>query len=108
MAEFLSQYQDMTGLKATTIESFDTDEDKPVSKETGVQDQLVFSANHKVNLRINPETQDVIINIVDSESGEVVRQIPGEGFLELKHRITEFNQIRLKLWMNSPDIRLES
>jgi uncharacterized FlaG/YvyC family protein len=82
-----------TGPKASTLENFDTDEEKPVSKETGVQDQLVFfSANHKVNLRINPETQDIIINIVDSESGEVVRQIPGEGFLELKHRITEFNQ----------------
>lgn len=48
--------------------------------------------NHKVNYQVNQETDELVIRIVDNESGEVVQQIPGEEFLRLTSRIAEFNQ----------------
>ena len=41
---------------------------------------------------VNQEKDELVIRIVDKESGEVVRQIPGEEFLRLTSRVTEFNQ----------------
>ena len=44
---------------------------------------------------INQEKDELVIRIVDKESGEVVLQIPGEEFLRLTSRIAEFNN---KIW----------
>ena len=41
---------------------------------------------------VNQEKDELVIRIVDKESGEVVRQIPGEDFLRLTSRVAEFNQ----------------
>lgn len=79
-------------LRANPEKSFDTNESKPDSKETGTLDQNIFTANHRVNFEVNPETQDVVIKVVDSESGEVIKQIPGEDFLKLTQCVAEFNQ----------------
>jgi flagellar protein FlaG len=45
-----------------------------------------------VGYKIDPETHEVVIRVVDSESGEVIKQIPGEDFVKLAQRIAEFNQ----------------
>jgi flagellar protein FlaG len=50
------------------------------------------SAGHKVDYEIDHETHEVVIRMVDSETGEVVRQIPGEDFVKLAQRIAEFNR----------------
>ncbi|PIP71694.1 MAG: hypothetical protein COW89_10630 [Nitrospinae bacterium CG22_combo_CG10-13_8_21_14_all_47_10] len=63
--------------------------------ETAALDQISFSKGHKVDYAISQETHEVIIRVVDRESGEVVRQIPGEDFLKLTRRIAEFNQEHL-------------
>ena len=47
---------------------------------------------NKIDYQVNHETNEVVIRLVDSESGEVIRQIPGEEFLRLTNRIAEFNQ----------------
>ncbi len=60
--------------------------------DTAVLDQISFSTDHKVDYKVNPETNEVVIRVVDRESGEIVRQIPGEDFLKLTQRIAEFNQ----------------
>ena len=44
---------------------------------------------------VNQEKDELVIRIVDKESGEVVRQITGEEFLRLASRIAEFNN---KIW----------
>ena len=70
--------------------------DLPVSNSVSPssETQVDFNSldNHKVNYQVNQETDELVIRIVDAESGEVVRQIPGEEFLRLTSRITEFNQ----------------
>ena len=80
------------GLKTNPVKNLDANEGKPDSVETGELDRMGLSANHKVNYKIDQETHKVVIRVVDSESGEVVRQIPGEDFVKLAQRITEFNR----------------
>lgn len=81
-----------SGVKTKSAENLDADDKKPDSAESVTLDEISFSANHKVDYQINQETHDVVIRVVDSESGEVVRQIPGEDFVKLTQRIAEFNQ----------------
>ncbi|SVE51560.1 uncharacterized protein METZ01_LOCUS504414, partial [marine metagenome] len=62
-----------SGLKTNPVKNLDANEGKPDSIETGVLDRVGFSANHKVNYKISQDTHEVVIRMVDSETGEVVR-----------------------------------
>ena len=64
----------------------------PVSRSSETQVDLSSLDKHKVDYQINQETDEVIIRILDTESNEVVQQIPGEEFLRLFSRITDFNK----------------
>lgn len=53
----------------------------------------IISLNkNKIDYQVNLKTNELEIRILDSESGEVIRQIPGEEFLKLTSRITGSNQ----------------
>ncbi|MBT3183247.1 MAG: hypothetical protein HOI59_08925 [Nitrospina sp.] len=80
------------GLKVDPVKNLDVSEGKPDSVETATPDRVDFSAGNKVDYKINQETQEVVIRLLDSESGEVIKQIPGEDFVKLAQRIAEFNQ----------------
>jgi flagellar protein FlaG len=67
----------------------------PVPQNSEKQVDLNFLDNHKVSYMVNQEKDELVIRIVDKESGEVVRQVPGEEFLRLTSRIAEFNN---KIW----------
>ena len=67
----------------------------PISQNSEKQVDLNSLDNHKVSYMVNQEKDELVIRIVDKESGEVVRQIPGEEFLRLTSRIAEFNN---KIW----------
>jgi flagellar protein FlaG len=67
----------------------------PVSQNSEIQVDLNSLDNNKVSYMVNQEKDELVIRIVDKESGEVVRQIPGEEFLRLTSRIAEFNN---KIW----------
>jgi len=79
-------------LKVDPAKNLDVSEGKPDSVETATPDRVDFSAGNKVDYKINQETQEVVIRLLDSESGEVIKQIPGEDFVKLAQRIAEFNQ----------------
>ena len=64
----------------------------PVSRRSETQADLSSLNKHKVDYQINQETDEVLIRILDTESNEVVQQIPGEEFLRLFSRITDFNK----------------
>ena len=75
------------GLKTNPVKNLDAKEGKADSIETGVPDRVGSSAGYKVDYEIDQKTHEVVIRVVDSESGEVVRQIPGEDFLKLAQQI---------------------
>ena len=64
----------------------------PVSRRSETQVDLSSLDKHKVDYQINQETDEVTIRILDTESNEVIQQIPGEEFLRLFSRITDFNK----------------
>ena len=49
-------------------------------------------SKNKIDYQVNLETNELVIRVLDSESGKVIRQIPGEEFLRLTSRIRDFNQ----------------
>ena len=53
------------------------------------------SAEKKIRVRIDPESKEVIIEVVNNKTGEKVLQIPGEEYLKLTQGIEDFNDKRL-------------
>ena len=69
--------------------------DVPISKSSESHVDANTFDNNKVDYKVDHETNEVVIRIVDKESGEVIRQIPGEEFLRFANRISEFSQKHL-------------
>ena len=55
----------------------------------------VASAEKKIRVRIDPESKEVIIEVVNNKTGEKVLQIPGEEYLKLTQGIADFNDKHL-------------
>jgi len=62
------------------------DDNKASSENIGL-----ISTEKKIQIRIDPESKEVIIEVVNNKTGEKVLQIPGEEFLKLTQRIEDFN-----------------
>ena len=78
--------------RSKAIESPPESKENPVSKGVEPQADIKTLGNNKVDYLVNHETNEVVIRILDSESGEVIRQIPGEEFLRFTNRISNFDQ----------------
>ena len=66
---------------------------KIISKDdiTSSENINLTSAEKKIRVRIDPESKEVIIEVVNNKTGEKVLQIPGEEYLKLTQRIADFN-----------------
>lgn len=51
------------------------------------------ASNHKTRVRIDPESQEVIIEVINDKTGKEVRQIPGEQQLRLSKGISEYHSV---------------
>ena len=51
--------------------------------------QLIGALDSRVSFEVNEKLDRAIIQVIDNESGEVVRQIPGEVMLRLLERMVE-------------------
>jgi flagellar protein FlaG len=78
-----------------------TAEEKQVSGLPVISDSDIKAALEKVNSKIakvssslkfqyRQESQQLIVKIVDNESGEVIKQYPPEEFLDMMDRISDF------------------
>ena len=84
-----------SGLKTDPAKAVDTNIEKSGSIEIETSNQIGFSTNTKVDYKVDLKTHEVAIRVVDSESGEVVRQVSGEDFLKLIQRIADFDDKHL-------------
>lgn len=68
---------------------------KIISDDNNVsaENQEFSDPDHKTRVRIDPESQKVIIEVVDDKTGREVRQIPGEQQLRLNEGISQYNDI---------------
>ena len=66
---------------------------KIISKDdiTSSENINLTSAEKKIRVRIDPESKEVIIEVINNKTGEKVLQIPGEEYLKLTQRIADFN-----------------
>ena len=62
------------------------------SASEGTKSGLTRSLNRKIDYHIKLESNEIIIQVRDGETGEVIRQIPQEDFVRLVDRISEFNK----------------
>ena len=81
--------------RGKAIESSPEPREIPVSKGAEPQVDIKTLGNNKIDYQVDHETKEVVIRIVDNESGEVIRQIPGDEFLRFANRISDFNQKNL-------------
>jgi len=68
----------------------------PEENEVSSGNENLGNPDYKTKVRIDPETQEVIIEVVDDKTGEEIRQIPGEQQLRLNKGISEYNDILSK------------
>ena len=61
--------------------------------DVSTDNQGFSNSDHKTQVRIDPESQKVIIEVVDDKTGREVRQIPGEQQLRLNEGISQYNDI---------------
>ena len=79
---------DQTDLSTVKIIS----DDKGVSSD----DTGLASSKNKTQVRIDPDSQKVIVEVINSKKGEEVRQIPGEDKLRLSKGISEYHDRAFK------------
>ena len=68
----------------------------PEENNISTENQDHSNPDYKTRIRIDPETKEVIVEVVDDNTGEEVRQIPGEQQLRLNKSISEYNDILFK------------
>ena len=57
-----------------------------------MESSRVDSLNRKVDYHIEQDNNELVIKILDKETGEIIKQIPEEEFLRLTNRISDFNK----------------
>lgn len=68
-------------------------------KQKGVGDAVerlrtqMQSLQRNLNFSVDDSTGDVVVQVVDSDSGKVVRQIPSEDILRLAERLDEMRSL---------------
>lgn len=51
--------------------------------------KLLFKNNTHLKFDVNDESEKVIVRIIDDETGEVLKEIPDEDFVEMMHKLCE-------------------
>src|SRR5258705_12573148 len=52
-------------------------------------DSFLRSVNHQLQFRVDQGTGVMIVTVTDAETGEVIRQVPGEEALRIAQRIED-------------------
>lgn len=73
-------------------EKADVDELKVAVKTAN---DFVQTVQRDLHFSIDDETDHTVVKVVESSSGEVIRQIPDETFLELARKMKEQGQVNL-------------
>lgn len=88
--------------ESKTVDKADENKEAPKSHlfdsvETAVAkvNEYVQSIERNLQFSVDKELDKTVVKVVDGTSGELIRQIPDEVFLELAKRLTEDGELRL-------------
>ncbi|MCQ4258386.1 flagellar protein FlaG [Stutzerimonas stutzeri] len=92
--------------KESGFSSFDkpqkSDEDKGAKGQENMTDLVerfrsqVQSIQRDLSFSVDDSTGDVVVKVIDGDSGKVVRQIPSEEILRLTERLDEMRSLMFK------------
>jgi len=52
-------------------------------------DSFLRSIGRTINFRVDPSSGEMVVSVLDANTGEVIRQVPGEEALQLAQRIED-------------------
>jgi flagellar protein FlaG len=52
-------------------------------------DSFLRSIGRTINFRVDPSSGQMVVSVLDANTGEVIRQVPGEEALQLAQRIED-------------------
>lgn len=79
----------------TDMQTEDSSRSDQLQKAVVAISEYVQSINRDLQFSVDEETERTVIKVIDSESGELIRQIPDEVFLELARKLNDDGEFRL-------------
>ena len=89
----------INGLEKMETETPPKNENLLTESQGSVQEEidssLTQSLNRKIDYHIQLESNEIVIQVLDGETGEVIREIPQQDFIRLVDRVSEFHKTML-------------
>ena len=96
---FIKQEPKHVELKNSSTETISKNENTPVELEESISNEiknnLARSLNRKIDYNIHQESNEIVIQVLDGETGEVIREIPQQDFVRLIDQTSKFNKSML-------------
>lgn len=82
------------GSPAPDIKQADAPQASPQQLESAVKEinQALQQSNRNLQISVDSDTKRPVVRLVDTETGELIRQIPSEETLAISRSIDEFQQ----------------
>lgn len=77
------------------VASIDANKGKQLDEAVGAMQDFVQSVKRELQFSVDQDLGRTVVKVVDSESGDLIRQIPEEIFLELARKVKEHGEINL-------------
>jgi flagellar protein FlaG len=71
---------------ATPVHPIEVPKIESVTKQI---DSFLRSIGRTINFRVDPGSGQMVVSVLDANTGEVIRQVPGEEALQLAQRIED-------------------
>ena len=93
----VTKYKSMQiGFEKTGAETIAKNDDNPAKAQGSASEEtkssLARSLNRKIDYSIQQENNEIIIQVLDGETGEVIREISQQEFVRLVDRTHGFNK----------------
>lgn len=77
------------------VTSIDANKGKQLDEAVETMQDFVQSVKRELQFTVDQDLGRTVVKVVDSESGDLIRQIPEEIFLELARKVKEHGEINL-------------
>lgn len=75
--------------------TIDTDKGKKLEEAVGTMQDFVQNVKRELQFSVDQDLGRTVVKVVDTESGDLIRQIPEEIFLELARKVKEHGEVNL-------------
>ncbi|MND30695.1 flagellar protein FlaG [compost metagenome] len=90
------QAAEETSAQAQALEKKRAEDREPVEAAASSIQEFVQTIRRNLNFNVDDRSGRVVVQVTDSESGEVIRQIPSEDALKLAESLSEMRSLLFK------------